>query len=250
MTIAVHPKVVELRQRWYVQRGWQHAYRHYQTAVIAHLDPQRAILDLGCGRTFPQAAKYLSQTPAVFGVDPVADPAAVPAGAVVKLGLAEQIPFADASFDVVACRSVLEHIQHPHAVFDEVARVLRPAGMFIFLTPSRYDYVSLAARLLPNAWHPWIMRRLEDREEDDTFPTYYRANARAAARRLAARACLEVERLDYLNHPPAYFMFSPLLYRVAALYDQLLHRFERLDFLRGWLLGVLRKPHAPVGGRP
>jgi ubiquinone/menaquinone biosynthesis C-methylase UbiE len=42
----------------------------------------------------------------------------------------EHLPFADASFDLVYCKQVLEHVQRPRAVLAEVARVLRPDGWF------------------------------------------------------------------------------------------------------------------------
>jgi len=239
---VAHPKCVELRDRWYVQRGWKHAYRHHLDAVTASLDHNKSILDLGCGRTFPLATKYLAHTDAVFGLDPVAEPSEVPHPAVVRRGSAVSIPFADDSFDVVTSRSVLEHLAQPQQVFHDIARVLKPAGRFIFLTPSRYDYVSVASMLMPNVWHPWLVKQLEGRPDEDTFPTFYRANTRARAHRLAHRAGLYVERLDYLNHHPVYFMFSPCLYRLATLYDQLVSRLACLGFLRGWLLGILRKP--------
>ena len=40
------------------------------------------------------------------------------------------LPFADASFDVVYCKQVLEHVRHPDALIAEVARVLAPGGWF------------------------------------------------------------------------------------------------------------------------
>lgn len=242
LATMAHPACIALRERWYVERGWRHAYRHYEDAITSRLDAGKAILDVGCGRTFPLATEYLAHTNAVYGIDPVVDPAAVAAGAVVKSGSADALPFPDASLDIVVCRSVLEHIERPSAVFGEVARVLRPGGVFIFLTPSRHDYVSLAARVLPNAWHPWVVRRFEGRAEVDTFPTFYRANTRSAVQRYAHRCGLAVQRLEYLRHPPEYFMFSPLLYGLVALYDDLIGRLNVLDFLRGWLLGVLQKP--------
>ena len=237
-----HSACIALRDRWYVQRGWRHAYRHYEDAILTRLDGRKSILDLGCGRTFPQAPRYLAHTNSVYGVDPLVDAAAVTPGAIARSGLADALPFPDASFDIVACRSVLEHIARPAAVFAEIARVLRPGGEFVFLTPSRYDYVSLAARVLPDAWHPWIMSRLEGRAEADTFPTFYRANTRRAVAHHARRYGLVVRRLEYLRHPPEYFMFSPMLYRLAALYDHAINAVGALDFLRGWLWGVLQKP--------
>ena len=41
---------------------------------------------------------------------------------------AEQLPFADASFDVVISNGVIDLIPDKDAVFTEIARVLRPGG--------------------------------------------------------------------------------------------------------------------------
>ena len=43
-------------------------------------------------------------------------------------GTLEQLPFADASFDVVWCNGVLQHAANPEACLDELARVLKPNG--------------------------------------------------------------------------------------------------------------------------
>jgi ubiquinone/menaquinone biosynthesis C-methylase UbiE len=42
----------------------------------------------------------------------------------------EHLPFADATFDLVYCKQVLEHVQRPRQLIAEVARVLRPDGWF------------------------------------------------------------------------------------------------------------------------
>jgi len=47
---------------------------------------------------------------------------------------AESMTFPDASFDVVFSRAVFEHIANPEKVLLEVARVLRPGGVFYCLT--------------------------------------------------------------------------------------------------------------------
>lgn len=41
------------------------------------------------------------------------------------------LPYDDASFDVIWCKQVLEHVRFPDAVIGEVARVLKPSGLFI-----------------------------------------------------------------------------------------------------------------------
>ena len=40
----------------------------------------------------------------------------------------ERLPFPDASFDLVYCKQVLEHVRRPRPLLAEVARVLRPDG--------------------------------------------------------------------------------------------------------------------------
>lgn len=44
----------------------------------------------------------------------------------------EDLPFADGSFDAVACVSVLEHVQPPRAaIIESLARVIRPGGRLV-----------------------------------------------------------------------------------------------------------------------
>jgi SAM-dependent methyltransferase len=241
-TFQAHPRCVALRDRLYASRGWRHAYQHYEELIDQRLSDGGAVLDVGCGRTFPLARRLVTRSSAVFGIDPEVDVDVVPDGAKVHRAFADAIPLPDETCNLVVCRSVLEHLADPQPVFGEIARVLRPGGSFVFLTPSRYDYVSVAARLLPNRWHPWIVRRLEGRAELDTFPTHYRANSRGAVARLATAAGLRPALMRYLNHHPTYFMFSPLLYRLVAGYDHVISRWEWLAPLRGWLLGALEKP--------
>ena len=46
---------------------------------------------------------------------------------------AEEIPFADASFDMVTCRVAAHHFSFPEGFVSEVARVLRPGGYFLLI---------------------------------------------------------------------------------------------------------------------
>lgn len=47
---------------------------------------------------------------------------------------AEQLPFADATFDVVIMSEVIEHLLRPEVAVWEIARVLRPGGTFVMTT--------------------------------------------------------------------------------------------------------------------
>jgi ubiquinone/menaquinone biosynthesis C-methylase UbiE len=199
------------------------------------------VLDVGCGRDFAMAQFLAARCPKVHGIDPVAaGPVKVP-GVSLVAGSAESLPYADGTFDLVTSRSVIEHLPEPAKVFREIRRVLRPGGALVFLTPSKYDYISLASRVVPSRFHGAIVKSLEGREEADTFPTYYRANSARQVRRIADAAGLAVERLEYLNQYPYLLTFSPLLCRMMIYYDRVISRTKGLRWLGASLLGVLRK---------
>ena len=77
------------------------------------------------------------------------------------MGVGEVLPYADASFDAVVCVDVLEHVAYLDKVLSEVARTLRPGGVFLFDTINRNPLARLAAitiaedvlRLFPRGTH-------------------------------------------------------------------------------------------------
>lgn len=60
-----------------------------------------------------------------------------------------RIPEPEASFDFVFSNSVLEHIDTIGDVLDEVSRVLKPGGRFVFTVPSEYFHACLTGPWLP-----------------------------------------------------------------------------------------------------
>ncbi len=58
----------------------------------------------------------------------------------------ECLPFPDASFDLVLTSDVMEHVRNDVAAHQEIARVLRPGGDYIFTVP--YDEASARTRVL------------------------------------------------------------------------------------------------------
>jgi SAM-dependent methyltransferase len=67
---------------------------------------------------------------------------------------AERIPFDDASVDTVVATLVLCTVQDPEQVLEEVARVLRPEGAFLFAEHVR-STSTRAARWQDRLNHPW-----------------------------------------------------------------------------------------------
>src|SRR5579883_670317 len=52
----------------------------------------------------------------------------------------KKMPFADNSFDACVSNFVLEHVSHPEEHFAEIARVLRPGGVYCLRTPNLFHY--------------------------------------------------------------------------------------------------------------
>jgi ubiquinone/menaquinone biosynthesis C-methylase UbiE len=53
-----------------------------------------------------------------------------------QVGPAERLPFADKSFDLVTCQTVLIHMQDPKAVIAEMVRVTNPGGLILVVEPN------------------------------------------------------------------------------------------------------------------
>ena len=244
---AKRAKSRQLVRKHYHDRGWVSPYKRYQGLLAGLLDGSSVVLDVGCGRTFPMA-DYLRATGAqVHGVDPVAEARDVVSGVEIKRASADALPYDNGVFDVVTSQAVLEHIEDPNAVFTEFQRVLKPGGHVVFLTPGKYDYVSIIAQAVPNTLHGKIVKATEGRAEADTFPTFYGANSKRQIRRIASRVGFGIQTLEYVNEYPYALRFSPMLCRLGILYDKLICRVTCLNWLQGWLLGVLQS--AGGGGR-
>ena len=218
-----------------------HPYRVYEERVESLLTAEAVLLDAGCGRTVPVLRKYLGRARRLIGVELV-DFTDVPAGIDTYNADLSDIPLPDASVDLIMSRSVFEHLTDPAAVYKEFSRILRPGGVVVFLTANMWDYGTLVARLVPNRFHGKIVRQVEGRAEEDTFPTAYRTNTRSDVDGLAMAARLTVESFEYLSQYPNYLMFNGGLFFLGTCYEKLISRFDSLRFLRGWILVTLRKP--------
>lgn len=231
----------ELRERYRQRRpGWRPATEIYAEMVRAQLGPESAALDLGCGRggLVEQLAHPLSQ---VMGVDP--DLASLREHRLPlprAQAFSHRLPFAAGTFDVIFASWLLEHLSRPDRDFREVARALRPGGVFVFITPNRRHPLSLFNHLLGRLGRlqGWLVRGLYGRAAADAFPTYYRANSKRDLERLAAASALRLERLEAIADP-TYLAFTPALFGVMERLEAHLPRERRVH-----LVGMLRGPRA------
>lgn len=55
-----------------------------------------------------------------------------------KVADAYALPYQDGAFDMVTCQTLLMHVKDPQAVVREMARVLRPGGLFVAAEPNNF----------------------------------------------------------------------------------------------------------------
>ncbi|MFO0879650.1 MAG: class I SAM-dependent methyltransferase [Gemmataceae bacterium] len=210
--------------------------------IKSHLPVQGRLLDLGCGSN-REMARHRIAGREVWGADFQAHSALEHPEWFRLLGPSGKIPFPEGYFDVVTAVMVLEHVQHPALFLAEVARVLRPGGVFIGHTISGQHYVTWIRRLI-GLMPPWVnqqlVKRLYGRPCEDTFPTYYRMNSARALSRLAEEAGLQMARVRRYADP-GYFRFSRCLMNLAIRGDWWLEKWGA-GLGRLYFTVVLRRP--------
>lgn len=121
---------------------------HYIGEIQGRVPKGAIVLDLGCG-VGRSRAEFLKAMPhcSWIGVDIIGSPEVMGReGHVPNLVSYDgtQLPFSDASLDCVYSNQVLEHVRYPDAVLSEVARVLKPEGLFIGSTSHLEPYHSFS----------------------------------------------------------------------------------------------------------
>jgi len=113
---------------------WQRHVAAY--ALTAPFLPQGSVLDLGCG--VGHSFRLLEPRRTV-GVDVDADALAGQDRECVQADM-RALPFDGASFDGALAVHSIEHVPDPDRALAEAARVLRPGGVAVFVTPNRLTF--------------------------------------------------------------------------------------------------------------
>jgi len=199
------------------------------------------VLDAGCGSGRLFTYELRGRASRIVGLDAERELAGNPNIEEPVLGDLAALPFGDRTFDLIICKHVLEHLEQPPAAVRELARILRPSGRIVILTPNRLHYVPLLASLLP---HPFqrIVARGRGVALHEVHVTRYRANTPRRLRRLAGEAGLRMAELHLFETAPVYLSFNPLAFALGAAYEKVVNRVPALASLRVNMLAVLRKP--------
>lgn len=99
----------------------------------------------------------------------------------------DPLPYPDASFDLVTCTEVIEHLEDYRAALREMARVLRPGGVLVVTTPNVLNLRSRWRYLLFGFFNMFGPLPLGDDRHHSTYghinpvPYFYLAHALSGA---------------------------------------------------------------------
>ncbi len=153
----------------------------------------------------------------------------------------DRIPLKKESVDVIFSNMVMEHLRHPDEYFSQVHEILKPGGFLIFSTPCVYNIVSAINRLLPDGASRRLGKLLTEIDEEDIFPTYYRANSLGRIKRLSANHGFEEVEIRMFQPPPYAFVFSRAICNAVIAYYKIINRYAFLRSLRGVIVAKYRK---------
>lgn len=104
---------------------------------IKEIAKEKTVIDIGGGRGFiKELARYKKYFTNCGYKSLDFDPETKPD----ILADAHQLPFKNNSIDAVICKAVLEHVQEPQKVIDEIHRILRSGGKCFVYVPFLYNY--------------------------------------------------------------------------------------------------------------
>lgn len=140
------------------------------------------VLDLGCGDGHFTSVAF--DHPLDVGLDPWWEPLLEAntrhAYRMLVRSDGAKIPFPDGYFASAVSNSVLEHIPHVDAVLDEVARVVRPGGRFVFCVPNhRFPQLLLGTQTFQSLglkgaadWYSRFFNRISRHKHCDSYEVW------------------------------------------------------------------------------
>lgn len=131
------------------------------TEILSLLTPRPGcvLLDIGCydGRKTAAIRDFLGAAETV-GMDFLEDRLAEARLLGMRTILADlnagPLDLPSASFDVIVCSEVIEHVFSPDDLFDEIARLLQPGGWAVLTTPNLASWKNRIALSL--GWQPFL----------------------------------------------------------------------------------------------
>lgn len=191
------------------------AWYRRKALLRAHLEEGMSVLDVGCGTGVlaANAAEIVGPAGRVVGVDPsigMLCEAKRQSGCMPIRGIAERLPVASDTFDLVCMGYALRHVSDLRATFAEFMRVLKPGGRLLILevTPPRSKLGYHLLKLYLGKVVP-AMTRLGTRSRDaQSLMSYFWETIDECVPPETIIAAIRHERFDLVNRHIVQSIFS------------------------------------------
>ena len=214
----------------------------YDQLIGRFVHPEALVLDIGCSRGDPDLP---SMTKARLCVGADLDLLGLRANTIdhcCVMAPMGALPFADASFDLIVCKWVVEHLADPAKDFAEAYRVLKPGGAIVLLTPNGHSLFTLISRSMSHRVKQILKGRMFETHEEDTFRTYYRANTIGQLNTLLGAAGFQPTEVRLLPGMFTFFIFSGPLARLVRWLENMQHRTPGLNRYCTYIVGAWQRP--------
>jgi ubiquinone/menaquinone biosynthesis C-methylase UbiE len=139
--------------------------------------------------------------------------------------LANELPLASASVDLILSRAVLEHVHDVPRAAVNMARVVKPGGVALHFVPCRYSLFGMAARVLPfkpllflvHMVMPWTKGQVE-------FDVFYDQGHPAAMERTFRDAGFRDVEIEVTWAQGGYFVALYPLFLLHGAYEAIVRR--------------------------
>jgi SAM-dependent methyltransferase len=189
----------------------------YEEALKRYVTPSVEWVEIGCGHAIlpnwrsNEERQLVKTCKIIFGIDHDLPSLKAHRNITKKLrGDVTKLPFKSEAFDLVTANMVVEHLDDPAEQFREIGRILKPKGVFLFHTPNAYGHGVILSKFVPEWLKGKLIYLLEGRDEQDIFPTHYKANTEAQVKMLAHANGFEVVQLDLIATDAIFAMIPPL----------------------------------------
>ena len=208
--------------------------------IARYLRKDSLVLDAGCGSGAFFQYPWKHQVGILVGCDLSESAHCNPNLTFGVCGNLDRMPFTCGKFDVIFSRYVLEHLGAPDMVFREFARLLKPGGKLVVLTPSKYHYVTLLSRVTPHWFHE-VISVLRGNSTHDALPTKYLANSKAKLVQYAKEARLTMKDFIAKEVCPNYLLWSIPSFLLGVLFERVVNHFDMLSPFRVSIIAVFEQ---------